>query len=491
MFTSIQSACIDGIGCIPVNVETSASTGLPQETIIGLADTVVKESRSRIKSAIQLSDFNLPAMAYVINLTPTDIAKRNTSLELAMCVALLHVTQQITIQPNQCFIGSLSLDGRILPVRHILPMVYHYPNRDNTTFIIPNDNMADLAPISDIKTIPIGHLKDFHRFTQLEEKKPTPIAPAPHALSTSYNHIHGHHATKKACTYAIIGRHPMLLIGSPGIGKTMLIDHMASIIPPLGTNKAIENTCIESLIHPNPSFSAAAPFRAPHHSITYAGMLGGKNPPLPGEITRANHGILFLDELGEYHRSILDMLREPMETQCIRISRAGHSLSYPANFLLIAAMNPCHCGHYFDTYIACQCHPKKIKQYWQKLSRPLLDRISMICLLSKPHKTQPSISHSDMCQMVSTGMARSSIRNPNACPNNALNQKEFHDVSTVSTAAQQAFHAHFEATHASLRAQLRVMKLSLTIADACDSAVIELQHALESIQLSQHHLLPS
>ena len=180
-----------------------------------------------------------------------------------------------------------------------------------------------------------------------------------------------------------------------------------------------------------------------------------------------------------------------METKSIRISRAGHSLHYPANFLLIAAMNPCYCGHYFDPDIICLCNPKKIKQYWQKLSRPLLDRISMCCLLSKPKKDHPSISHQTLLQMVQTGKQRMKNRNPHGIDNHALTQQEFHQHATISNAALQAFHSHFEVTHTSLRGQLRMMKLSLTIADAAGSTNIELQHALEAIQLSQHHLLPA
>jgi len=491
MFTSIQSACLDGIGSIPVTVETSATTGLPHETIIGLPDMVVKESRNRIKSAIQLSGFTLPPMAYVINLTPTDVMKRNTSLELAMCVALLEVTQQLTIPNDLCFIGSLSLDGRILPVRHILPMVHHFPNRRNTTFVVSHENVADLAPLSNLRYIPLHHLKDVTNCKNSAISTMPTIPPKQPSLPLSYDSIFGHHAIKKACAYAIFGQHPMILIGSPGIGKTMLIDHMPSLIPPLDHDSAIENTCIETLIHPSPNFTSTAPFRAPHHSITYAGMLGGKNPPQPGEITRANHGILFLDELGEYQRSILDMLREPMETKCIRLSRAGHSINYPANFLFVAAMNPCHCGHYFDPNTPCQCHPSQLKKYWQKISRPLLDRIPICCILSKPSQHQRSISHETLSTMVRTGSSQANRRNPNGCTNHALTHEQFKDVSTMSDDGMQLFETFFAKQHISLRGQLRLMKLALTIADAMKSPNITATHALEAIQLSQHHQLPS
>ena len=490
MFINIKSACTEGIRCIPVHVEVSATTGLPQETIIGLPDTVIKESRSRIKSALQLAGFSLPAMSYVINLSPTDVMKRNTSLELAMCVALLHVTQQISANDSFCFIGSLSLDGRVLPTRHILSMIYHYPNWKKTTFIIPHDNISDIHPLHGLSYISISHLNDL-RSIQSSPTLSIPVTPpkAP-TISGSFDHIFGHDLIKKACAYSIIGQHPMLLIGSPGIGKTMLIEHMKTLSTPLDHSSAIENTCIETLLKSTFEYTNTPPFRSPHHSISYAGMLGGKNPPQPGEITRANHGILFLDELGEYHRSILDTLREPMESQTIQLSRAGHSISYPANFLLVAAMNPCYCGHYFDLRHPCQCTPIKIKHYWQKISQPLLDRISICSILSKPSKHQSSITHTELKELVATGKKIATQRNPNGCSNQFLREQDLLSIASIDSDANQLLQRFFDHHHVSLRGQSRLTKLCRTIADSLASPSIKKTHALTAIQLTQHHQLP-
>jgi Predicted ATPase with chaperone activity len=293
------------------------------------------------------------------------------------------------------------------------------------------------------------------------------------------------------CITQFIGEHPMLLIGSPGIGKTMLNEQMKSLIPPITHDQAIENTCIQSFNNTRFEFTNTPPFRSPHHSISYAGMLGGKNPPQPGEITMSNHGILFLDELGEYNRTILDTLREPMETHSIQLSRAGHSVQYPAKFLLIAAMNPCYCGYYFDPNHGCSCSPSKIKQYWQKISQPLLDRISICCILSKPNKHHASISHDELLNLITTGKKVASNRNPNGCSNHDLSHKELMNIAKLNNESKTTLDSFFESHHVSLRGQVRLTKLSRTIADAYDSTSIKKNHVLHAIQLTQHQQLPN
>jgi magnesium chelatase family protein len=317
------------------------------------------------------------------------------------------------------------------------------------------------------------------------------IAPHSQPTTQTFNAIHGHDSIKKACAYSIIGGHPMLLIGSPGIGKTMLIDHMKTLLPRMSHWQAIENACIQSFIEPHFEFTTTPPFRAPHHSISYAGMLGGKNPPQPGEITRANHGVLFLDELGEYQRAILDTLREPLESHCIQVSRAGSSTTYPANFLLIAAMNPCYCGYYFDQTHPCGCSPQHIKRYWKKISQPLLDRISICCILSKPKKSQSSVLHQDLVAMIDNGKSIAFKRNPDKKNNQSLSHHELLDVFDILDDAQSQLDAFIDAQQLSMRGQLRIKKLTRTIADANASTRIKKEHALHAIQLSQHQQLPN
>ena len=331
-----------------------------------------------------MQDFDFPAKSYVINLAPTDIPKRHISLELAICVGILSITNQIRINENHCFIGGVSLDGHVTPVKQLLPLIYFLPNFETMTFVISAKNEPDIQAIKDLNYIPINHLSELSNTNAMQKKTTIFCPPLPQTSQLSFDDVHGHKLGKLACAFSIIGRHPLLFIGSPGIGKTMLIERIKSILPPLSNEQALANFCFEQLSSDANTYTTTPPFCAPHHSISYAGMVGGKNPPQPGEITRANHGILFLDEIGEYQRQILDTLREPLETKTIMLSRAGSSTRFPADFLLIAAMNPCYCGYHFDYNQTCQCLPTHIQRYWQKLSQPFLDRIAICCILHKP-----------------------------------------------------------------------------------------------------------
>ena len=495
-YCSIQSACINGLVSEAINVQISATTGLPQETIIGLPDTIVKESRNRIKSAIQLSGFKLPAMAYTINLSPVDVQKRSNSLELAIAVGLLTVTKQISIDSSYCFLGALSLDGAIEPVRHMLPLIHFY-DRSDITFVIPKKNIADISPLHNIRYIAIDHLTEL---STLATNKPEIInandcvfSSIPHEPHGQFDSVNGHFLAKQACAIAIAGRHPLLFVGSPGIGKTMLIDCMPSLQPPLPAPAIIENLCIQSLVNQPLTYTDIAPFRTPHHTTSYAGMIGGQNPPKPGEITRANHGILFLDELGEYHRNILETLREPLETQKIQISRAGNAITFPAHFLLSAAMNPCYCGQLFNDQHACVCNPAKVSQYWHKLSQPLIDRFSICMILKKPaisNDSSPTINQSELENMVAIATNAQKYRNPKGCFNHYLSNDECLSICSFESDSLALIDRWIHQQGLSFRARFRLIKLSLTVADCFGSSTIRNEDISFAIQLSEHTKLP-
>ena len=491
MFKIIQSASLSGAVSLPVQVEVSASTGLPQETIIGLPDTVIKESRSRVKSAILLSEFEFPAMSYVINLAPTDIPKKNISLELAISVAILSITNQIQTNNDYCFIGGLSLDGSIVPIKQLLPIIYHYPNYKNKIFVISKKNEADISPLNDLSIITIDHLKELKDLSKKPIKTVSFLAPKPNPCMGSFDDVKGHYLAKQACAFSIIGRHPLLFVGEPGIGKTMLIERMKDLLPPLNNNQSLENCCTELLLTQQMHYTTTPPYRAPHHSISYAGMIGGKNPPQPGEITRANHGLLFLDEIGEYQRAILDTLREPMETKKIQLSRAGNTIAFPANFLLATAMNPCHCGYQTSTNHMCRCLPHQIQKYWQRISQPFLDRIS-ICLILSPNESNPMhISNDDLKNLIQNGITMAQKRNPNQQPNQQLSIEEIQDMSQISDLTEQRFDDFFKKNGSSMRAKKRLYQLSRTIADGMNDHQIKSEHVSIAIQLNQHHQLPT
>ena len=259
MFCIIKSACLMGLSSVPVSVEVSASVGLPQETIIGLPDIVVKESKNRVKSALNLSSFDFPAMAYTINLSPIDIQKKSTSLELAIAVGLLTVTQQFSSTENYCFLGSLSLDGSVVPIRNILPLIHFY--QSDITFVIPKENETDIQCLDGIQYKSISHLNELSLLDQIPANT-IQWTPTIHSQPyySSFDTIIGHNLAKQACAISIAGAHPLLLIGAPGIGKTLLIDHMKTLQPSLNNSQAIENCCIDSLINGNYSYHSEPPF---------------------------------------------------------------------------------------------------------------------------------------------------------------------------------------------------------------------------------------
>ena len=387
-----------------------------------------------------------------------------------------------------CFIGSLSLKGSIEPVRLILPIIHLYEN--DTVFVIPKKNVTDISHLFGIKYKVVETLEDIASLDDQPIKivsSNNHILPLP-KLNISFDSIIGHYLGKLACVFSISGQLPFLLVGPPGIGKTMLINHLKCLQSPLKHSAAVENYCIQSLVDSDPQYSDYPPFQSPHHTITYPGMIGGQNPPKPGEISFANHGILFLDELGEYQRHILDTLREPLETAQIKISRAGYTTVFPADFLLVAAMNPCYCGHYFSQNQPCKCRPNQLKRYWERLSKPLLDRFSMCLILSQPSQHDPYISHEEMKTMIKNARAIAFKRNPNGCLNHYLSHDTLANIAQFEKNSYQLLDQF--CMQSSYRARHRLTKLSLTIADCYNSTTIRRGHVALAIQLSQHSKLP-
>ncbi len=488
MYCLIYSASLIGFTSIKIHVEVSATTGLPQETIIGLPDTVIKESKPRIKSALRLAGFDLPAMAYTINLAPIDISKKSPCVELAIAVGLLVITKQVILKETYCFIGSLSLNGSIEPVRLILPMIHLY--EETTIFVIPKKNVTDISHLCGIQYKVVETLQDLSLLHDQPVKTVSysKLPPTSSKQRLNFDSIVGHYLAKLACVFSISGQLPLLFIGPPGIGKTLLINHLQCIQPPLNRTEAIENYCIQSLIDTDPYYSNQPPFQNPHHTITYPGMIGGQNPPKPGEISLANHGILFLDELGEYQRHILDTLREPLESAQIKISRAGNTTIFPAKFLLIAAMNPCHCGHYDSPDVICKCRPNQLKRYWERLSKPLLDRFGICLILSQPKHNDTYISHNEMENMIRNAKEAAIKRNPNGCSNQMISHDILFEIAQFEKNARHLLDQFCNQT--SYRARHRLTKLSLTIADCYSATIIKRSHVALAIQLSQHSKLP-
>lgn len=384
MLSIIKSMTLVGLTSIPIEVEVDAAKGLPQETVVGLPGPIVKESKNRIRSALKHSNLEYPLFHYTFNLSPADLKKEGSYLDLAMAVGILASTGQLPELKQFFVVGELALDGRVQPVKGILAICQHitkhYPDH---TLILPHDNAAEAMAIEKCKFRPIRHLREIAAVMS-NNYTPEPIPELPpdtRATTEHFAHVKGQDQAKRALQIALSGGHNILLIGPPGSGKSLLASTLPGLLPPLSKRQAIECHTIASITSQNVSgtaFPKWAPFRSPHHTISYAGMVGGGTPPKPGEISMAHNGILFLDELPEFKKQVLEILRQPLENKEVTISRAHHSVTFPANFLLVAAMNPCPCGYANDPLMECRCSPNQIKLYGDKISGPILDRIDII-----------------------------------------------------------------------------------------------------------------
>jgi magnesium chelatase family protein len=505
MLAEIYSSGVLGVDGYLVEIEVDVIRTQGDQVrfnVVGLPDMAVQESKERVRSAIKNSGYSFPLARLTVNLAPADVRKEGPAFDLPIALGILVATNQVLAPGMEEYLvaGELGLDGEVRPISGTLPMAIAARDAGKRAILVPEANAAEGAVVRGIDVYPLKTLSDAAAIVagtseigpladgvaQFESTAPT--------YEVDFADVKGQDQAKRALEVAAAGSHNVLLVGPPGSGKTMLAKRIVSILPSLSFEEALEVTKIHSisgLLPANQALVTTRPFRSPHHSVSDAGLIGGGSIPRPGEVSLAHHGVLFLDELPEFKREVLEVLRQPLEDGKLTISRAAASLTYPARCTLVAAMNPCPCGYATDNTHACSCQPFQVQRYLQRISGPLLDRIDIHIevprlqheeLLGRPQGEPSAVIRKRVMQARAIQQERFAKERGKLYANGAMQAAQIRKYCGVNSEVKELLRSAIQQLGLSARAYDRILKLSRTIADLAGSAEIQVPHVAEAIQ---------